>query len=252
MQGMLWDATTPFSKERISIGLQAFDPNGNFLADICFTDDAEESPTYLSGGIGPYFRANFRFGAGGTVAWYDNIRTRSGRLIDDFEEDRTDAYQVMANTGPTFTRQSDVAAQGAWALEAVDETGGGGNNDAFLSFPGDGLPYHPTAGDVVRMATRYNHDEQEPGLVFGAQGTSVNQPGTEAIRPQGPFEDSGASCYVATVDSRLADSSGHNRFRLRKYRNGVKELDLQSGVDFDGFVGEWITIEVQWGDSELC
>lgn len=249
---MLWDATSPFSKERVSIGMQAFGPDGQFLADVCFTDNAEESPTYLSGGVGPYFRGNFRFGAGGTLAWYDNIRTRSGRPIDDFEEDRTDAYQVMAGTGAEFVRQTDVVLEGNWALEAFDETGDGGNNDAYLSFPGDGLPYHPTAGDVIRMGLSYNHDEQSPGLVFGAQGTSVNTAGTEAINPQGPFEDSGASCYVATTDSRKADSSGHNRFRLRKFRNGVKELDLESGVDFDGFVGDWITVEIQWGDSELC
>lgn len=139
-------------------------------------------------------------------------------LVDDFEDGDISEYQY--DTG-SFSVQNTVVKEGSLALR-IDN----GTNQHISSFPGDGLPYYPEAGDTFRWWGRTSVSEHWILLYFGSQkGT-----GGPDDRPDG---------YATFLNF------ANSEFILRK-RESNTNYKLAS-TPFNYSLDTWYDVEIQWG-----
>lgn len=146
------------------------------------------------------------------------LRGKRETIIDDFEDGGLTEYRY--DTG-SFSIQNTVVKEGSLALR-VDS----GANEHISSFPGDGLPYYPEAGDTFRWWGRTSVGQYWMLLYFGCQkGT-----GGVENRPDG---------YAAFLHFK------NGELILRKREAGTNYKSASAPFSFS--VDVWYGVEVEWG-----
>jgi hypothetical protein len=164
----------------------------------------------------PYLRVQSE--SHGVVAVHNDVLTET--LVDSFEDGNISEYNTTTDKGDaTVIQDSSEAIDGDYYLEIFSNFGSSMSVD---SNEGDGLPYYPEAGDIIKHNVHPTSTSDEYYFRFGAQG----------------YRDNGETYFVGNLFSSdwqigYVDSS-NNRSTLASYSN----------FNFDST--DWHTSEIEW------